>query len=252
MTDVLTNYPPSDAEILLGRLAEQYRDLVDRADALTQAAANVPEELDDTTTPRATDFVRQIKACAKKLEEARKAEKEPFLEQGRLVDGWFQELTSVLARSARMVEGRIEAHLRHKAELERQERARQQREAEARAKQAAEEARAREAALIQDDDLEPAIAAAEAEIQAKRDAYQAGRAAAAPPADLVRTRGDMGGVATLKREWTWEITGPVDLDALRPYLPADAVDKALRAAIRAGIREIGGTRIFQTERALVR
>ena len=76
----------------------------------------------------------------------------------------------------------------------------------------------------------------------------------ASAADLVRTHTGMGVVATLKTSWAFEITDrtKIDLESLRPYLPLDAIEKAVRAYVRAGGRELAGCRIFQDKKAMIR
>ena len=44
----------------------------------------------------------------------------------------------------------------------------------------------------------------------------------------------------------------LDLEALRFHIPADGLEKAVRSFIKAGGRELRGTRIFETTAATVR
>ena len=44
----------------------------------------------------------------------------------------------------------------------------------------------------------------------------------------------------------------LDLEALRFHIPADGLEKAVRSLIKAGGRELRGTRIFETTVATVR
>ena len=93
--------------------------------------------------------------------------------------------------------------------------------------------------------------APECRVAAKR----AAEAAAATAADRSRARGDHGGVSSLTTFWDFTIT---DLDALpldavlRPHIPRDAIDKAVRAYVKAGGRELDGARIFENTKSVVR
>ena len=89
---------------------------------------------------------------------------------------------------------------------------------------------------------------------AQVEAVYASAAAAAKPAELSRTRGDLGAVASLRTEWVSEVEdrAVLDLEPLRHHFTPDALDKALRAAVKAGARDIKGARIYQRQVAAVR
>ena len=76
----------------------------------------------------------------------------------------------------------------------------------------------------------------------------------AKPAELVRTYSSGGSVSTLKKEWTFAVESreAIPLDTLRPYLAADAVDKAIRAFVKAGGRQLAGVKIYEAPKAMVR
>lgn len=91
---------------------------------------------------------------------------------------------------------------------------------------------------------------------AHSDALRAGHAAAAKPADLVRTRDDIGGMATAAKVWTFDRDAvdrnTVDLERLRPHLPIDAIHKAIASLIRAETNSatlvapvIGGVLVYE-------
>jgi hypothetical protein len=44
----------------------------------------------------------------------------------------------------------------------------------------------------------------------------------------------------------------IDLEVLRFHIPADGLEKAVRSFIKAGGRELRGTRIYETTAAVVR
>lgn len=69
-----------------------------------------------------------------------------------------------------------------------------------------------------------------------------------------RTRGDLGSVGTLRKEWTFaniEIES-LDLEALRHHIPLDGLERAVRAFIKAGGRECAGVDIFEQDALQIR
>ena len=73
-------------------------------------------------------------------------------------------------------------------------------------------------------------------------------------ADLSRQRTASGALATAKTEWVFEITDydAIPLDKLRSYIKRDAIEAAIRMAIKMGNRELPGVRIFEDVKALIR
>ena len=114
-----TNFPP-DSNPLRDRLLETYAEILARADQLIAAASRVPEQLDEESLHKATDFVaRQLKPCREAIEAARVGEKAPFLEAGRTVDALFATALGSLALAIARVEGTIGRYLSDKlADLE--------------------------------------------------------------------------------------------------------------------------------------
>lgn len=251
MTAAATNFPPPDADPLRERLAESYAGLIKRANELTAAAGRVPQALDEESLRTATDFVaKQLKPHKVTLDRARVAEKEPFLSGGRTVDAFFRDLLDPLTVAITSVERAINAYLRQKAAEERRRReeeaARQRAEAEAAA-----------AAMASEDDLDAALAADQA-------AAEAARLAQAKPADLARTHGAHGGVATLRASVGFEIVDrPAACAGFWSWFDDEAIAKAARAFIRHGGESLKGdladgpvvahgVRFFIEEKALVR
>jgi hypothetical protein len=248
------NLPPADADPLRERLQADHAPLCDRAADLLAAAERAPETVDDDNAGDVGDFIKQIAGHMKTLDVARVAEKEPYLAGGRNVDGFFKPMVDKLKQAKTMVEARLNKHLRAKAEEERrrrEEEARRQAEEEARRRAEAErlEREARDAKT-----LEEAIAAEEAAKQAEADRLKAQKEAAAKPADMSRTRGDYGSVASLRTFWDFEVEDihKVPLEQIRAHLPIAAVEQAIRSYVKAGGRELGGVRIFENTATVVR
>lgn len=138
--------------------------------------------------------------------------------------------------------------------------------AAAKAKRDAEEADAKAKAALED-----ARKKSEAEAEASRKADAAGREASKAdaqlasaarierqasrledsardkPAALARTRGDYGSVSTLQTRWVGELANrrELDLEAIRGFIPEDALVQAIGAFVRAGGRDLRGARIFE-------
>ena len=239
--DAISNHPPSDIDILRERLEEEATPLARRRDELLASVDRAPLEItDDDLAGRTADLIMLIATCHKAAETQRVGCKEPFLEAGRAVDGFYKKITVPLEKAKRAIEQRLTAYQRKKAD---EERRRREEDAE-RQRLAAEEAAK---SIATDADLDEAI-------NAEADAKKAETAAEAKPAELSRSRGDLGAVASLRTEWTGEITDRNNLDllALRAHIPLDALEKAVRSFVRAGGRELKGANIYERTSSVVR
>lgn len=236
-------------------IAEDIHSLLARRDELLGSAWRAPATVtDDDVAGKTADLVKMIAVCIKNAEADRVARKDPFLRGGQVVDAVFRGVTEPLTKAKAEIERRLTLYQREKADAERRRReeiARQEREeAERRARAAAEaEAKAQTEA-----DLDRAIAAEALAKQQQADAIEAQRAAEAKPADLSRSRSDMGAVASLHRfyDFTDLDREAIDLETLRPFIPLDAIEKAVRAFIKAGGRELRGVKIFENTETRVR
>lgn len=115
MFDRFHNAPPDEEQILVENLSERYGDLIERAKLLVEAAARVPPEVDADNAGLVADFARQLKLHYDELEKARKAEKEPHVKNGRLVDGFFGAVTEPLETARAEVAKRLLKHLNSRA-----------------------------------------------------------------------------------------------------------------------------------------
>jgi hypothetical protein len=233
------NHPPSVTEQVHSALSEKHRQLTARTEDLLGSVSRAPQTVDsEETAGRVADLIRMIGHAGQKAEAERKAEKEPHLEGGRAVDAWFKRITDPLAEAKARLQKPLDAFLKQKAAAERD-----RREAEARAlKEAAE----REAAQMQT----PAQMDAAIAIEARAQEVQ--QSAQARPAELARTRGDYGGVATLRTVWKHEVTDPSLVP--REFLVVNdaAIKAAIKGAAKPGELKIPGVRIFEDSSAVVR
>lgn len=241
------NNPPSDKEVFLSELEGRHDGLVARRATLIEAAGRAPETIEDAETAgKAADFIKQLTAHEKAADTARTEEKAPFLERGRWIDGWFKgPVVAGIAEVKRSVTQRLTAYQRKVAEEERRRRGEEERRQREEAERARREAEERAKAAETDADLDAAIAAEEQAAQAQAEAERAERASRAAPADLSRQHSASGTVASLRT--TWKCTSfshpEVDLEALRDYLTHADIEKAIRAFVRAGGRELRGATI---------
>jgi len=260
--------PPVDV-----RLREDYAGLLASVSALAARADALPKEIasDDALDPVA-GLVKEIAREIKAADSHRASEKEPFLDGGRKVDGFFRVIGDQLAAIKRDLESRTTAYLRAKAEAERRRRQEEEarrreeerlaREEAGRKLREAEEAD-RAAREAEDADRTKNIAAnvalaaaVNAEKEAARLAHETEKAARdsdARAAALSRTR-TSAALATMRTEWMGEVDdmATIDLEALRPHLnPAD-VEKAVRSFVKAGGRQLRGARIFERDSAVIR
>ncbi len=158
------------------------------------------------------------------------------------------------------LETRQTTYQKAKAAEERRRRAEEERLAREEADRLAREAAAKEQAARDAKSLDDAVAAEEAAQQAAADAEVAAKAAAAKPADLSRTRSDEGAVASLRTWWDHRPKNAacvdpvdrdkVDKDLIWPFIPMEALEKAVRGFVKAGGRELAGVVIFENSRTV--
>jgi hypothetical protein len=257
-------------EAITESLRDAHHKLITRRDELIDAELRVPMLPLDSEDPEAeksiTEFIRQISACAKAADASRVGAKEPYLEGGRRVDGFFKGIMEPLANLDRRVRVKLTAYKdacekRRRVKLEQE--AWLQREAEARARKEAEDAAAR---VVDEKSLATAIEAESKIAEAALSRVEADRAAAVPAADLTRSRSDYGALSSLTRVLDFESPdrATLDLEKLRDHFNDDAFDKAVRSYMRAnsdaikasldgGARhEFKGVRFFMSSRTTVR
>jgi hypothetical protein len=244
-----------DANIMREYLGEEIAGLAARKAELLGSVARAPATIsDEETAGKIADLTKLIAACIKNAEADRVARKESFLEGGRVIDGVFRGITEPLIRGKADIERRLTLYQREVAEIERRRREFFAQVERAEADRLAREAAEREAAAQTEANIDEAISADALAQQRQADAVAAQKAAEANPAELSRQRSDFGAVASLRRFWDAEgiDRDTLDLETLRPHLPLDALEKAVRSFIRAGGRELRGVRIFENTATTVR
>lgn len=207
---------PDPLEALRDELAVRNKPWLDRVRELLEDSTNVPASVTDANVENVQDFVKSVKACvAEGDKNLRPKEKEPYLSAGRTVDGFFATLIGDLHKMLSPIEVRLTSYLKAKADREKLERD----------------------ALAAMDSSPPSPTTREPS-----------------RAELSRSRGAYGSVASLRSMWTFRDLKreTLDLEKLRPYIPAPALETAVRAYIKAGGRSLKGVEIVVDEKAVVR
>jgi hypothetical protein len=228
---------------------------------LELGAKKVPERITtEEAAQKVTDWIgQQCKVLIARAEREHEKEKKPYLDGGRIVDGFFlariKRLGDVLGldrktRTAATVMGRVQQFYDlKKAEQRRREEAERRRAAEARVREAAEarrlaaEAQRSEAA----GDRTTAVELTQMAERAETNAALAAVRAQAPPAP-VAIRGEYGSTAFAVERWDYEVEDPAAVPL--GYLTID--DEAVRQAIAEGVRAIPGLRIFPFDRFTIK
>lgn len=214
-------------------------------------AADRAQADDDEQAGRCGDLIRQIRSLSGLVDQAHKEVKAPYLEAGRAVDDKKNVLNTPLDAARRKVDAVLSAHVQRKEAKAREEQRR--RDEEERARRAEQERIAREQ-----------------EAERRRLAEEAAAQGAPPPpepepiaepepevihqAAPTAVRSDLGTTVSGRKVWTHEITNYEDavLALAHNDIVRQAVEKAIGAQVRAGVRDIAGVRIFQSIKADVR
>lgn len=248
------NQPPEGDAITL-RLRETHQKALARRDELLAEVDTLPEAVtSDDEEEAASDVVKDLQGHAKSVERTRVDEKEPFLEGGRRVDGFFNDIKDSLNEAKRRIEKRLTAYQRAKADEERKRRAEEERQRREEAERARQEAERRAAEAEDDEGLDGAIDAEEEARRQAADAERAAREAGAKAADMSRSRSARGTVASLRTFWTFRNLEreTLALEPLRQHLPQGALEQAVRSYIAAGGRALDGVEIYEDHQTVVR
>jgi len=236
------NAPPDPLAEIKGNLAETHEPLAKRSAELAGIAERLPAEIDsDDFAAKVAEAIKQCSTFDKNSEAARKAAKEPHLEAGRVVDGFFLGLAAPVKTVKDRMTALLTAYQRKKAAEELARRV----EAERLAKEEADRRAAEAQTAKQLDDA----------ITAEAAANDARAALAAKPAELSRQRTDLGVVASLRQTWTFEVTDAAAVP--RAYLSIN--ESAIKTAIRTNTDKEGnchlqipGLRIYAITSSVVR
>ena len=177
-------------------LKDQYAALLADAEKWTSAAARAPATVDDDAAlGKFGTLVTNLNKIAREAEAKRKTEKQPHLDAGRTVDGFFGGIMGKINDVVAALEARQKVYIKAKERKARDEAERQQAAA---AETAAAALRAAERAQDKGkfDEADALLGEAAA---AETAAVAAGEKAEAKTADLVRTHADSGAVVSAKK-----------------------------------------------------
>ncbi len=238
------NNPPSEIEILKQRLESHTKEDELINDLVTR---KIPSEiLTDEMAGELADFIKSLKTARKSVENIFTAEKAPFFEACKIADAWknvrWLRIDTCVMDASKPI-------IAWNSKKEAEEKARQlelARLAQVEAERLAKEAEAHANAGINDTAGELLDFAIEKENKA---------AALTDKSNDVRGKsyGSFSS-ASSRKVWVGEIDNTVvlDLEALRKYLDKESIDKAIRAAIKDGVREIKGVKIFEEDKLTIR
>jgi hypothetical protein len=231
------NMPPLEEQLATAAqaLIDRIEPIATRANALPRVIAS--EKDIETIAPVVID----AKNLSRELEKTREAQKKPFLEGGKAVDGFFKPMTTRLDRIVSAFEGLTSQFQRDRAAAERlrlQEEARIAQQKADKLREDAEKAK------------RPQTAEKRADLadQAEADAERAAAAAAQSTQTIAKI--DTGGAKVSGRAvWAFEIEdlNKVDLNAIRPFIDREAIEKALRAyaKIQRSAAKVDGVKFFE-------
>lgn len=229
-------------------LAEAHEALrVEIADLLDDAVALDAAIKIDDESGRASEFVTAARALEIRSEAVREKEKKPFLDAGREVDGFFKALATPLETKRLAIAKHVSVYLNEKVRKEKEAQAKAEKIAREEADRKLAEAAATQGTVQSEAALSDAVTFSGY-------ADEAAAVVAAKPSELARNTTASGVTTTLKTRWVFEITNLslVPLEVLRAYIPQDAVEKAIRDAVKYGVRDLAGVRIFEQSDAVFR
>lgn len=180
---------------------------------------------DDATLGEIAENIRMAYALNKTGDDRRKEHKEPFLNGGRAVDGWFKRWGASLESAIAPVQLSMNAFGERKLIAQRK-----QAEADKKIADAAAEAAQRAASqALREGQPHDASEALDRVAETAEAAEDADARVHARPADLTRTYGSFGAVASVRQKWNWRV---ISLDRVpRKYLMIDV--EALKLAAKS-------------------
>lgn len=236
------NYACEDLKVRRDELVE----------ALQAAFARYPRIDDDREDILGicAENMRMAAALSRSAEDERTTNKHPFLAGGRAVDTWFKVWAAPLERAMEPVQAAMDDFGARKLAREQAEALAAKALADAEADRAADAA----AEALRAGRPDEASAALDRVTGAAQAAEVAEERANAKPADLTRTYGAYGAVASVRQTWGWEVT---DINAVpRAYLMvnSDSIKAAGKQRDAAGrpIAVIPGIRWVATTKMGVR
>lgn len=260
------NEPPIEEQIAMEfreALLSERPDFMVRMESAVEAVGRA-EVVDDETLGKAGDLAKILRACESYVAEVHKAVKEPHLARSRACDAEKNALTSKITVARSRLADVMNAFMAKREAERRAEEMRRAAEARAAAEAAAKaEREAREAELAAQRAMAEAANEAEREAAAARAAEAQREAeqrmadaalAAAPVGKAEPVRSDTGSTISGRTVWQSQVE---DYAKAMKAVKSDpkvreAIDAAVQRLVKAGQREIPGTRIWSTTQAVAR
>lgn len=172
---------------------------------------------DDETLSRGADLQKIIKTQIKKADEERKEYVGPLNSVVKKINGDFKTMVAPLQKAADALSGKMTAYVMEREKIASEERRRAAREAEERALKDAE-----------------ALQAAGRSVEADEVISQgASVASAVTAAHTAPVRCDYGAVASVRKEWTFELENMTEVPPKYLLLDSSEVRNAIREAVSA-------------------
>lgn len=245
------NNPPSELELLVERLNEEQGKLCEVVNKRIQNALRAPKVCpDDNVAGKITDMMALLNNAHSECERVRKIEKQPFWDQGIVVDKFFNEMKDKLITTRNGLEKPLKKFQLDKAEAIRKEAA-----LEAERNRLAAEKHNNAGVALQNEGMEAAAGVSFAESEAyDRRAETMEQTAIAKPSQIVQTRTSAGATASLKVKQNCRVANRKNIDwaIIEPFLNIDDLEVAGRKALATGITEIRGFEIFDDVKIGVR
>lgn len=226
------NGPPANDSVI----DDKYKEIAARGKQLADAAERIPSADAKGAAEGLATYIKQCKVYIKNVNEWHKETKAPHLEKGRQVDGAKNTALVVIENGMKKAAEQLQIIARRLQAAENERR----RMAEEKARIAREESDrlARQAQADND-----AVAAAQAE-EAATIAKKAEKEAVQQTTSI---KTDEGAQVSFRKKWTFEVENynQIPVSILRKYLGDEILDKAVRGAVKDGVREIKGVRIFE-------
>ena len=224
------NRPPLDVEAVT-----EFEDKLKQRDGFEDAikarlgSATRASCHDEDSAGRCTELVKQLSALERIIEDARESTKKPYFEAGKAIDAAARAKSAEITTAKQTVNGMLTTFIREENN---------RKQIEARRAEEARQAAIREAA-------------------GRALAEEAAPPPPPPPPaapEPTQVRGVYGGVASGRKVWKHEI---LDFDVAYIAVAQNenvraAIDKAVGAMVRSGMRTIEGVRVFEDLVAQVR
>lgn len=250
--DASTNNPPKTLE---GQIRERHAEFLKDAQAWIDSVARIPEIIEnDTVYGGVGKTIAKLTEKAGTAKKLHTTEKEPFLRDGKLVDSIFlTQIIKVAEEKKDVLLARQKIWLKKKAAEETKkaealaaeanrlaEEKRQETELALKAAERAQDSGDFEAANAA---LETAAASETAAQEAEQVAQTQEARAEGPVQDLVRQHHAVGVTTSAKSEKVTTYLGDpakVDWAVVGPYIKAEEILRAAKAAVKAGREHIAG------------